>query len=76
MEDDMISVGSDIFVYVSNALIYKTTVKQIRDNEFLVQNNSMDVTKEVWVNKNKCFLITDIDKILLLDKLFENIVNV
>lgn len=81
-------IGDDIFVYVSNAMIYKTKIKDSRyvdvtinnmynykQFEFLVQNNSMDIPKDIWINANKCFLITDIQKILKLDILFENILD-
>lgn len=82
------NLGDDIFVYVSNAMIYKSKIKDIRyidvsiNNlynykklEFLVQNNSMDVPKDVWISANRCFLINDIQKILKLDILYENILD-
>jgi len=40
------TVGTDIFVYISNAMIYKTKVEDIRVTkygvEYYVRNNSFD----------------------------------
>ena len=81
-------IGDDIFVYVSNAMIYKTKIKDSRyidvvinklynykRLEFFVQNNSSDTRKDIWIDSNKCFKIDDIETILKLDILFENILN-
>ncbi len=84
----MLKVNDHIFVYVSNAMVYKTIIKDIRiidcliekkynvkKIEYLVTNNSMDIHKDIWISENRCFAINDIDKILSLDILFEDILE-
>jgi hypothetical protein len=66
------TVGTDIFVYISNAMIYKTKVEDIRVTkygvEYYVRNNSFDCPDMRWVSSQKCFLIGDINSILNLGK--------
>lgn len=84
----MLNIDDDIFVYVSNAMVYKTKIKDIRQidillekkynvkkTEYLVSNNSSDIHKDIWVSENRCFSISNTNKILMLDILFEDILD-
>lgn len=65
------NVGTDIFVHISNAMVYKTAIEDIRNTktgvEYYVRNNSFDYPQMNWVRSHKCFLIDDINSIKNLD---------
>lgn len=68
-----------IFVHIANSSVYKTiiidrrTVKRVYEDsvfttiEYQVRNTSKDCPTLCWVNEEKCFNITDFNKIINLD---------
>lgn len=65
--------GDHIFVTVSNAMIYKTVVLDIRVTkngvEYYVLNNSFDYPQHRWVPQHKCISLSDIDTLKNLDNI-------
>ena len=65
------SLGTDIFVHISNSMIYKTKIEDIRNTkmgvEYFVRFNACDCPPMRWVSADKCFLLTDINSIKNLD---------